>query len=62
MKNNLEIHIKRWPTDRLMPSATNPRTHTPEQVAHIAASIQEFGFFNPILVGPDGRIIAGEGR
>ena len=31
-------------------------------MAQIAASIREFGFANPILVGADGRIIAGEGR
>ena len=48
--------------DRLIPSDANPRTHSPEQVAQIAASIREFGFVNPILVGPDGGIIAGEGR
>src|ERR1039458_8593867 len=59
---NLHIQIERWPVDRLIPSAGNPRTHTPEQVALIAASIQAFGFVNPILVGPDGGIIAGEGR
>src|ERR1035437_7833279 len=58
----LEIHIERWPVDRLIPSDVNPRTHSPEQVAQIAASIREFGFINPILVGPDGGIIAGEGR
>ena len=28
----------------------------------IAASIQQFGFVNPILVAPDGGVIAGEGR
>ena len=59
---NLDIQIERWPVDRLIPSDGNPRTHTPEQVAQIAASIREFGFVNPILVGPDGGIIAGEGR
>ena len=48
--------------DRLIPSEVNPRTHSPEQVAQIAASIREFGFVNPILVGADGGIIAGEGR
>src|SRR6202049_1686852 len=58
----LEIQIERWPVDRLIPSDVNPRTHSPEQVAQIAASIREFGFVNPILVGPDGGIIAGEGR
>ncbi len=56
------LEIQRWPIDRLIPSSTNPRTHSSEQVAQIAASIREFGFVNPILVGPDGVIIAGEGR
>jgi ParB-like chromosome segregation protein Spo0J len=31
-------------------------------VAQIAASIREFGFVDPILVAPNGGIIAGEGR
>ena len=57
-----EIQIERWPVDRLIPSDVNPRTHSGEQVAQIAASIREFGFVNPILVGADARIIAGEGR
>ncbi|MGO9013281.1 MAG: site-specific DNA-methyltransferase [Bryobacteraceae bacterium] len=56
------LEIQRWPIDRLIPSSTNPRTHSPEQVAQIAASIREFGFVNPILIAPDGGVIAGEGR
>jgi ParB-like chromosome segregation protein Spo0J len=59
---NLTIQIDHWTLDRLVLSKANPRTYTPEQVAQIAASIREFGFGNPILVGSDGRIIAGEGR
>jgi len=59
---NLNIQIEQWPIDRLVPSEANPRTHSSEQVAQIAASIQQFGFVNPILVGADGKIIAGEGR
>lgn len=59
---NLDIQIELWPVDRLIPSDLNPRTHSSEQVAQIAASIREFGFVNPILVAVDGRIIAGEGR
>src|ERR1039457_3596415 len=59
---NLDIQIECWPVDRLILSGGNPRTHSPEQVAQIAASIREFGFVNPILVGPDGGLIAGEGR
>jgi hypothetical protein len=54
--------IEMWPLDRLVPYEKNARTHSAEQVAQIAASIQEFGFTNPILVdGADG-ILAGHGR
>jgi DNA modification methylase len=59
---NLELHIERWPIERLIPFARNPRTHSDEQVAQIAASIAEFGFVNPVLVGSDGVIIAGHAR
>ena len=59
---NSDIQIESWPVDRLIPSGTNARTHSAEQVAQIAASIREFGFVNPILVGADARIITGEGR
>ncbi|HPU74307.1 MAG TPA: site-specific DNA-methyltransferase [Bryobacteraceae bacterium] len=57
-----DIQIERWPLDRLVPFARNPRTHTEEQVAQIAASIAEFGWTNPVLVGADGVIIAGHAR
>jgi DNA modification methylase len=40
----------------------NARTHSREQIAQIAASIGEFGFVNPILIGVDGTIIAGHAR
>jgi DNA modification methylase len=59
---NLDIQIECWPVDRLICSDANPRTHSPEQVAQIAASIREFGFVNPILVAAFGGVIAGEGR
>ena len=54
--------IEIWPADRLVPYAKNARTHSPEQVAQIAASIVEFGFVNPILVDSMDGIIAGHGR
>jgi DNA modification methylase len=56
------IKVEDWTLDRLIPSEANPRVHSSEQVAQIAASIREFGFTNPILISPDGSIIAGEGR
>jgi DNA modification methylase len=54
--------IAHWPLARLLPYANNARTHSDEQIAQIAASIVEFGFTNPILVGGDGVIVAGHGR
>jgi DNA modification methylase len=54
--------LERWPVERLVPYERNARTHSAEQVAQIAASIQEFGFTNPILVASDDGIIAGHGR
>lgn len=47
---------------KLLPYARNARTHSPEQVAQIAASIQEFGFVAPILIDERGELIAGHGR
>lgn len=46
----------------LIPYARNARTHSPEQVTQIAASIQEYGWTNPVLVAEEGGIIAGHGR
>ena len=54
--------VEQWETDKVIPYARNARTHSPEQVSQIAASIVEFGFTNPILVGDDGVIVAGHGR
>jgi DNA modification methylase len=54
--------VERWPIDRLVPYARNARTHSDEQVAQVAASIQEWGWTNPVLVGEDGGIIAGHAR
>lgn len=54
--------IELWPVDRLVPYERNARTHSPEQVAQLAASITEFGFLNPILVDSKDGIIAGHGR
>ncbi|MCX6625230.1 MAG: ParB N-terminal domain-containing protein, partial [Acidobacteria bacterium] len=60
MKTNIQVEL--WPIDRLVPYARNSRTHSDEQIAQVAASIVEFGWTNPILVGADGVIIAGHAR
>lgn len=57
-----DLAVQFWPIDRLIPYARNARTHTEEQVAQVAASIVEFGWTNPILVGADRIIIAGHAR
>jgi DNA modification methylase len=54
--------IEHWPMDKLLPYARNARQHSDEQIAQIAASIAEFGFVNPCLVGADGVLVAGHGR
>lgn len=51
-----------FPVADLIPYARNSRTHNEEQIAQIMASIKEFGFTNPILIGGDNVIIAGHGR
>lgn len=59
---NIDIQIERWSLERLVPWANNPRTHSGEQVAQIAASMREWGWKNPILVGAEDEIIAGHAR
>jgi DNA modification methylase len=54
--------VERWPIEKLIPYARNARTHSPAQVDQIAASIREWGWTNPVLVGEDDTIIAGHGR
>jgi hypothetical protein len=44
---NIDIQIELWAIERLIPRANNPRTHSRDQVAHIAASIREFGLYKP---------------
>ena len=44
--NQTLTHIE---VDKLIPYASNSRTHSDEQIAQVAASIKEFGFTNPVL-------------
>ncbi|MFN4018356.1 MAG: site-specific DNA-methyltransferase [Reyranella sp.] len=54
--------VERRPLESLVPYARNARTHSPGQIAQIAASIREFGWTFPLLVDEQGTIIAGHGR
>lgn len=54
--------LQMWPIERLRPYERNARTHGPEQLAQLRASIEEFGFTAPILVDSEDGILAGHGR
>jgi hypothetical protein len=58
--NTLNVEYRK--VEALIPYARNPRTHSDEQIAKIAASIVEYGWTNPVLVDGDNGIIAGHGR
>jgi ParB-like chromosome segregation protein Spo0J len=55
----IDIQIERWPIERLIPRANNPRTHGREQIARIAASMRKWGWTNPILVARGAGLRAG---
>jgi ParB-like chromosome segregation protein Spo0J len=57
----LADRLELWPIERLRPYDRNPRTHSDDQVAQIAASMVEFGWTNPILIDETDGILAGHG-
>jgi DNA modification methylase len=59
---NIDIQVEHRRVDELIPTVNNPRTHTREQIASIAASIKEWGWTNPILIDEENGIIAGNAR
>src|ERR1700736_5802990 len=54
--------VERWPIERLIPYANNPRLHSEADLDKIAASIDEWGWTNPVFVDEQGVLIAGHGR
>ena len=61
-----ELTIAMLPTDELVPYAGNAKIHTDEQVGQIVASIEQFGFDDPVGVWHDEEgkpvIVEGHGR
>lgn len=57
-----QLRIDYLPIAALKPYERNARTHSPDQVKQIAASMQAFGWTNPILIDETDGIIAGHGR
>ena len=62
MTPNTDIRIEKRRVEDLLPFSRNARSHSVEQIAQIARSIVEFGWTNPILIGPDNVLIAGHAR
>jgi hypothetical protein len=56
----LEI-VYRHVTD-LVANPQNARTHSSKQIRQLEASIQEFGFVNPVIIDRKNKIMAGHGR
>src|SRR4030081_336462 len=54
--------IERVSVQLLKPYPRNARCHSKAQIKQIAASIERFGFNNPVLIADDGEIVAGHGR
>lgn len=54
--------IEVLPLEALRPYERNARTHSLDQLGKLAASIQEFGFTQPVLIDDQNGIMAGHGR
>ena len=57
-----ELKIIYLPPGELTPYAKNAKRHPEAQVQHIANSIKEFGFRQPIVVDADNVVVIGHGR
>lgn len=62
MKETTRNSTERIALGDLKPWAKNSRTHSKKQVRQIAASIEAFGFTNPVLIDEERTILAGHGR
>lgn len=60
MKTTTEMQLV--PIEKLVPYVNNARTHSPEQISKLRASLREFGFINPVIIDRDYGVIAGHGR
>lgn len=54
--------VQNYPLTEISPDPRNARVHSPDQIARLAVSIRQFGFVNPVIIRPDGRLLAGHGR
>lgn len=57
-----QMKIEYLPVASLHPYERNAKQHPPEQVEHIANSIREFGFRQPLVVDAENVVVIGHGR
>lgn len=62
MAKNQKLSITYRPVEGLKPRPDNPRKHPKSQISALVRNIKRFGFRVPILIEPDGTIVAGAGR
>lgn len=56
------MEIKNKKLIELNPNIHNSRTHNESQINQLVASIEEFGFTNPIIIDENNSVLAGHGR
>ena len=54
--------VEDWPLEKIIPYDKNPRKRSKKAIEKVAASIQEFGVRQPIVVDEDGVILVGHTR
>ena len=54
--------VERWPLERLIPYANNPRSHSEADLDKIAAAIRKWGWTMPVLADEAGGLISGHAR
>jgi ParB-like chromosome segregation protein Spo0J len=58
-----QLKIEYIETDKLTPYNQNSKIHTKEQIRHIANSIEQFGFNDPLgIAGKNNTVLEGNGR
>ena len=60
MKTTTEMQLV--DINKLIPYINNARTHSPEQITKLRASLREFGFINPVIIDREYNVLAGHGR
>src|SRR5438477_5525459 len=56
------MQVEHWPIDKPIPYARNARKISPAAIDKVAASINEFGWRQPIVVDIEGVVVVGHAR